>query len=158
AAFKARAVAAPRPDAPPATSAFIPSICIRGTLAQAGGAGLRRGAGEHPVAAELGRKAHAAGGAGLEGEGRLELARARERYALGGDQLGPALGAERDRAGAALGGRHRVRAGELAAEAERVGGLAVAAGPERERHRLGREPADRDRPHRARGLPRAVAG
>src|SRR3954453_22868737 len=158
ASSSARAVAAPRPDAPPATRAFVRSICMARTLTEARGAGLRGGAREHLVAAELRLEAHPARGAGLERERGLVLAGAGERPPLGLEDLGALPGRERDRSRAALRRRDRVRAGDLAGQAEGVGRLAVAARAQRERHVLGGEAADGDRPHGAGRLACPVGG
>src|SRR3954469_5105851 len=159
AACSARAVAAPRPDAPPATSAFTPSIFMARKLAEANGAGRCSARAEHVVARELRDEAQPGGEARAELDLGVDLADAVDGRLVRRDRLGALLGADRDRAGAALGRGDDRRAGQLALQAERVGRLAVAARPHRGELELrGGEAADGYRADDARRLARAVDG
>ena len=99
AARRARAVAAPRPDAPPATSAFTPSICMGWKLAQTGGFGSSRCAPRDLVATELRLHPQARGNARLEAERWRLYSQVRESVTrLVETTFEPALGGQRDRA------------------------------------------------------------
>src|SRR3954471_18087654 len=136
-----RAVAAPRPDAPPATGAFTPSIRIRGNLAGAHGAAPRRAGAHHAVAAEP--RAHPETAGLLRAQrGRVRAVALEAHVAPGHDALaGP--GSEGQRARAALLGRHRLRQPHPAADLDPDAGT-----PGGERHRP--RPELRH-PHRAHG-------